>query len=114
MSDTSDEGGRRHWGSPGVQRLEKILSKHCGEPHHSDTAPSRTSLEIVTEQPLLNRVSVDGLSAGTGHKAVRVICGMYSRVHEQLKFKRLGTPNSYIVSVSRLKLGAILKTRLRT
>ena len=81
MSDTSNEGGRRHLEGPQVQRLEKILSKNRGEPHHSDPIPSRTLSDTVAEQPLRNRVSVDGLCAGTGHEAVRFICGMCSRIH---------------------------------
>lgn len=83
MSDTSSEGSRSQRGDRGVQRLEKILSKHTGEPR--DAMPGRTpSEETVAEQPLLKGASMDGLSMDNGRDAVQLVYGMYSCVHEQL------------------------------
>lgn len=85
MSDTSSEGSRLQRGDRGVQRLEKIRSKHTGEQRHSDPMPGRTpSEETAAEQPLPKGASADGLSMDHGHDAVQTVCGMYSCVHEQL------------------------------
>ena len=111
MSDASKEGSRLQRGDPGVQRLEKILSKHGSEPRHSDPVSGRPPPEEPSaQQPLLNVPLVGSLSMDTGREAVQFVCGMYSCVHEHLI--RLGTPNS--AYVSRLKLGVNLEAGLRT
>lgn len=71
MSDTSDEGSRLQRIDLGVHRLEKILSKHGGEPHQSDVVPRRTtSDEGVAEQSPLTGASVSDVSKDSGRDPV--------------------------------------------
>ena len=71
MSDAASEGSRGRREDAGVQRLEKILSKHVGEPRQSQTEPRRsTSNDSAAEQPRADGASVGGLLVDTGPEAV--------------------------------------------
>lgn len=112
MSDALKEGSRVQRGDPGVQRLEKILSKHSSELRHSDAVSGRLfSEETSAQQPILDVPSVGSLSVDSGREAVQLVCGMYNCVPEQLIW--LGTPNLSTTYVSRLKLGVNLEAGLK-
>lgn len=105
MSDTSSEGSRLQRGDLGVQRLEKILSKHKGESRHSDAVPGRTPSEKpLAEQPVTTGASVDGLSTDSGREAVQLICGMYSCVHKKASHTKF-TPALCLQAQARRQTG---------
>ena len=64
MSDRRNGKGRTSRDHDGVQRLEKILSKHVREPQRSEciAEPRQSTEQSVAEQPSTVGAIVDGVS----------------------------------------------------